>query len=99
MKGVLVITENFSQIMKISLKLVNVEKKFFEKLSDNKFNSFQQKSINTLSQDYVEGQRFLSCTGNQKDIIISLMTMKTTINTRKNQKISRKVQEESVEAI
>ena len=36
---------------------------------------------------------------NQKDITISLMTMKTTKNTGKNKKISRKVREESAEAI
>ena len=41
----------------------------------------------------------LSCIGNQQDITISLMTIKTTTKTGKNQKFNRKVQEERVEAI
>ena len=40
----------------------------------------------------------LSRIGNQKDITISLMTMKTTTTSGKNQKFSRKVREENVEA-
>ena len=36
---------------------------------------------------------------NQQGITITLMTMKTTTNTGKNQKLSRKVREDSVEAI
>ena len=43
-------------------------------------------------------QGCLSYIGNQKDITISLMAMKTT-KTGKIRKFRRKVQEESVEAI
>ena len=40
-----------------------------------------------------------STVGYQEDIRISLMLMKTTTNTCKDQNFSRKLQEESVEAI
>ena len=40
----------------------------------------------------------LSCIGNQQDITISHMTIKTTTKTGKNQKFNRKVGEERVEA-
>ena len=56
-------------------------------------------SIKTLSYDSKGGEKCLSSIGNQKDITISLITMETTINIGKNQKFSRKVREESVEAI
>ena len=58
----------------------------------------QQKSRNTLSYDSIEVPKCLARMGNQKDIEISLMTMRTTTNTAENQK-KRKVLEESVEAI
>ena len=44
-------------------------------------------------------QGCLSITSHQKNITLSLMIMKTTSRTCKNQKIRRKVREESVEAI
>ena len=72
--------------------------KFLEK-SFLKFNSFQRKSMNTLSYALIRGKEYLSFIGNQKDISISLLPMETTTNTVKNQKFSRKVREESVEAI
>ena len=47
----------------------------------------------------MEVQLCWSCIGNQKDITISLMTIKTTTKTGKNRKFKRKVPEEGVEAI
>ena len=44
-------------------------------------------------------QRCLLAISDEKDITISLMTMKTTTITGQSQKFSRKVREESVEAI
>ena len=43
-------------------------------------------------------QKCLCFKGNQYDITTSLMTMKTTTKRSKNQKISRNVREENVEA-
>ena len=73
------------------------EKSFFKVLTDIKFNSFQQKTVNTLSYNLIGGQKYLSCIGNQADITRSPMTMQTTTNTSKNS--VKKVREESVEAI
>ena len=53
--------------------------------------------MKTLSHDSIEEQRGLSFMGSQSDITIGLMIVKTTTNTGKNQKISRKMKEESVE--
>ena len=60
-------------------------KKNFKVVTDIKFNRFQWKSINTV--DGLDGskKRCLSCIRSQQDITITLMTMKTTINTGKNQ--------------
>ena len=43
----------------------NFRKIVFEVLSAIKFNSFQQKSTDTLSHDSIEKQKYLSCMGNQ----------------------------------
>ena len=57
----------FPTIMKISLKMVNVQKNFrkivFEVLSAIKFNSFQQKSTYTLSPDSIERQKIFLMPG------------------------------------
>ena len=45
------------------------------------------------------GQGYISCISNQKDIALCLVAIKTTTNTFKNQKFSKKVHEESAEAI
>ena len=45
------------------------------------------------------GKSFLSFTGLQQGITISLMAMKTTTITGKNQKLCRKMRKENVEAI
>ena len=69
-------------------------------LTDIKFNSFQRKSIKTLKDAPVAVHLCLSCIGIHYEITVSIMTIKTTKKkTGENQKISRKVQEERVEAI
>ena len=67
-----------------------LEKSFFKVLTGIKFNSFQQKSLNTLSYASIGGQGYLSCKGNQYDITRSPKTMQTTTtNTCKNQKFCK----------
>ena len=44
-----------------------------------KFNSFKRMSIVTLNYNSMGGPGSLSSIGNQKDITISVMTMKTAI--------------------
>ena len=56
-------------------------------------------SINTLKHVSIGVWGCLSCIGDQKDITTSLMTMKTTTESSKNQKLSREVREERVLAI
>ena len=63
--------------------------KFFRKiifkvLTAIKITSFQRKPINTLKYNPTWEQWCLSFIGNQKDITISHMTMKTTTKTDKN---------------
>ena len=59
-EGVPVISETFVQFIKISLRLVKVQKFFsknyFEVLTAIIFKSFQQKSTNTFSHDSILGQ-------------------------------------------
>ena len=56
-------------------------------------------SMNTLSLASMGQKGCLSGIGNQKEITISLLTMRTTRNRGENQKFIRKVREESVEVI
>ena len=55
--------------------------------------------MKTPSYASIGGHGYSSRIGNQQDITIGLMAMKTTTNTGRNQKFSRKVREECVEAI
>ena len=61
--------------------------------------AFNGRQKNSLSYSSIRKQGCFSVTSHQKNINISLMIMKTTTNTCKYQKFSRKVREESVEAI
>ena len=63
---------------------------FFKALTAIEFNSFERKSINTLSCALFGIQGYLSCIINQYDITISLMTTETTTNTSKKQKFNKR---------
>ena len=68
-------------------------------LTDIKLNSFQRKTIKMLKDAPLGLHLCLSCIGIHYEITVSLMTIKTTKESGENQKFSRKVQEERVEAI
>ena len=75
-----VITDTDLQFTKTSLRLINVQKKIqkiiFRVSTAVNFNSFQQKSINTLNYASMWVQECLSCIGIQYEITISLLTIK-----------------------
>ena len=75
---------------------------FFEKtryINNVKFDGFQRKTSKTLIYALMRRQRCLLIISHQTNITTSLIIMKTTTNTCKNQKFRRKIREESVEAI
>ena len=72
---------------------------FLKDLTAIKLNSFQRKSINTLRYAPMGGKRYFVCIVNEFSITTSLMTMKTTTKTGKDQKLRKKMQEESFGAI
>ena len=95
-------TETDKQFKKI-LRLFNVQKNFrkiiFKYLTAVKFIKFQRKSIITLTYGSIGVWGCFSFIGDQYDISASLMTMKTTTKSHKNQKFNWEVPEENVEDI
>ena len=55
-------------------------------LTDNKFNSFQRKSIKTLKDAPVAVHLCFSCIGIHYEITVSIMTIKTTKKNRRKPK-------------
>ena len=68
-------------------------------INGNNFNSFHRKSKYTLSYASMRRQGCLSLISHRQDNTISVMIIKTTTTTCKNQKLNRKLREENVEAI
>ena len=75
------------------------QKIIFKFLTAIKFIGIQWKSINTIKDALMGVNIYLPYIGNQQDITISLMTIKTTTKTGRNKKFNRKLREERVETI